>query len=149
MSKPQLFHDRSFEFNDVHVDGARRIARIAREAGVKRFIHVSALNAHPEPTAIVKSNGSRFHKSKYWGEVAVKEEFPDAIIFRPSDMYGEVDFHFRYWASWQRRCLYKINVWRKGKGIYKMPVWSSDVAQGIVNAIFDNTMPGKTVDAVG
>ena len=30
-----------------------------------------------------------------------------------------------------------------------MPVYVSDVAQGITNSIFDNSSPGKTYDAVG
>lgn len=141
--------NRSFEFNDVHVDGARRIARIARESGVKRFIHLSALNANPSPTPHALRTGSKFYKSKYYGELAVREEFPEAIIFRPSDMYGELDKYFCYWSSWWRRAYRKCHLWGKGRGVYKRPVWCSDVAQGITNAIFDNSMPGKTIDAVG
>lgn len=40
---------KNFKFNDVHVEGAKRIARISREMGVKRLIHVSALNVDPLP----------------------------------------------------------------------------------------------------
>ena len=40
---------KNFKFNDVHVEGARRIARISREMGVERLIHVSALNIDPLP----------------------------------------------------------------------------------------------------
>jgi len=40
---------KNFKFNDVHVDGAKRIARISREMGVERLIHVSALNVDPLP----------------------------------------------------------------------------------------------------
>jgi len=40
---------KNFKFNDVHVEGARRIARISREMGVERLIHVSALNVDPLP----------------------------------------------------------------------------------------------------
>lgn len=40
----------NFSFDTVHVEGAARVARIARECGVEKLIHVSSLNAseHPE-----------------------------------------------------------------------------------------------------
>lgn len=40
---------KNFSFDDVHVKGARTIARLAKEAGVEKFIHVSALNATSSP----------------------------------------------------------------------------------------------------
>jgi NADH dehydrogenase (ubiquinone) 1 alpha subcomplex subunit 9 len=40
-------------------------------------------------------------------------------------------------------------MWNKGFGIYKAPVFVSDVAEGIVNAIFDNASLGKTYEALG
>ena len=39
----------NFKFSDVNVDGARRIARIAREEGVDRLVHISAMNAKEKP----------------------------------------------------------------------------------------------------
>src|SRR5687768_17521419 len=35
-------------FEAVHVDGAARLARLAREAGVERLVHVSGIGADPE-----------------------------------------------------------------------------------------------------
>jgi hypothetical protein len=32
------------------------------------------------------------------GEKAVREEFPDAIILRPSDIYGHEDKYFNYYS---------------------------------------------------
>ena len=39
----------NFKFRDVHTFGARRLARIAREEGVERLIHISAMNAKEHP----------------------------------------------------------------------------------------------------
>lgn len=140
----------SFTFDDVHVEGARKIARIAREAGVKRFIHVSALNATPNPKPIVTRYGCQFLRSKYFGELAVREEFPNAVIFRPADMWGLCDHFLTYYANWYRRSFYrKIALWKMGKGVFKMPVWDSDVAEGIVNAIQDKNVDGKVVECIG
>jgi NADH dehydrogenase (ubiquinone) 1 alpha subcomplex subunit 9 len=139
----------SFTFDEVHVDGARSIAKASREAGVNRLIHVSALNANPDPRRFFIRSGASYLRSKYFGEQAVREEFPNAIIFRPSNMYGEGDKFFNYFSHFLRFQFDKMYLWNKGYGIYKQPVFSSDVAKGIVNAVFDNEILGKTVDAVG
>lgn len=75
---------RNFDFNDVHVSGARRLARIAQLSGVDRFIHLSHLNASPD-------SASKFYRTKFEGEQAVKEAFPTATIVRPGWMYGHED----------------------------------------------------------
>ena len=41
----QFMYFRNFSFQEAHVDGAAAIARAAKKAGVKRFIHISAMNA--------------------------------------------------------------------------------------------------------
>ena len=47
---------RNFSFDDAHCEGARVIAQAAREVGVKRLIHVSALNASEEsPSKFLQS----------------------------------------------------------------------------------------------
>lgn len=139
----------NFPFEEVHVKGARRLARIAREAGVEKFIHVSALNAEPHPEPIYKSGGSKFLSSKYHGELAVREEFPEAIVFRPSDVYGQEDRFLRMYAHVWRRQFRGMPLWYNGERTEKQPVFVSDLAQGIVNAIKDPDAVGKTYQAVG
>lgn len=140
---------KNFKFDDVHVEGARRLARIAREAGVEKFIHVSALNGSPDPEPILLKEGSQFLRSKYLGELAVREEFPDAIIFRPSDIIGQEDRFARYYAHVWRRQLRMMPMWAKGEKTIKQPVHATDLAQGIINAIQDHEAVGKTYQAVG
>lgn len=43
---------RNFSFDDVNVEGARRLARLAKQSGVARFIHVSSLNATDPPKSV-------------------------------------------------------------------------------------------------
>lgn len=87
---------RNFSYDDVHVKGAKLLAKIAKRNGVERFIHVSALNAAESPEPVILKNGSKFLASKWRGEQAVLEEFPEATIFRPADIYGQEDRFLRY-----------------------------------------------------
>jgi len=140
---------KNFKFNDVHVEGARRIARISREMGVERFIHLSALNIDPLPAPIYLSKGSGFLTSKKAGEQAVREEFPNATIFRPSDIYGQGDrFLLMYSHAW-RRSRQQIVLWKKGEQTIKQPVAVADVVNGIVNAMLDRSTSGQIYQAVG
>ncbi|XP_064635343.1 NADH dehydrogenase [ubiquinone] 1 alpha subcomplex subunit 9, mitochondrial-like [Lineus longissimus] len=140
---------KNFKFDDVHVDGARLIAKCAREAGVEKLLHMSALNASENPQKIYLKKGSQFLASKARGEDAVREEFPDAIVFRPSDIFGGYDKFVTYYAKWWRRSGNRIPMWRKGMETIKQPVFRGDVATGIVNAIQDPDAVGKTFDIVG
>lgn len=40
---------KNFTFDDVHVHGAKTLAKLCRQSGVERFIHMSCLNANPHP----------------------------------------------------------------------------------------------------
>ena len=57
-------------FQAVHVDGARRLAEAATDAGVSRFIHVSAIGAATDSPA-------RYGRSKAAGEAAVRRALPE------------------------------------------------------------------------
>lgn len=139
----------NFPFSEVHVKGAERIARIARESGVQKLIHFSALNATEKPTPIIKLGGSKFYASKWLGEQVVREAFPEAIIFRPADMYSHEDHFIQYYVQRMRRNWTFMPVWKKGNGICKQPVYTRDVAEGVVNAIFEEGNEGTTYQAVG
>ena len=76
----------------MHADGAESIAKIATQAGVPRFIHVSHLNAAAD-------SKSAFYKSKAEGEEKVKAAYPNATIVRPATMYGYEDRFLNNMAS--------------------------------------------------
>ena len=140
----------NFDFEAVHVEGARTIARIAREAGVKRFIHLSSLNCSPNPEKhLLWRKGSGFLRSKYYGELAVREEFPLATIIRPADIHGEDDNFCQSFCRWERRQLGGLPLINGGWGTFKSPVFVSDVAQAVVNALTDDEAPGETYAAIG
>ena len=62
----------NYDFEEVHVTIPETIATLAKEAGVKTFIHMSALSASPD-------SSSQWSRTKAKGEVAVRKAFPEAV----------------------------------------------------------------------
>ncbi|KAF8917056.1 hypothetical protein CPB85DRAFT_1431670 [Mucidula mucida] len=87
------YETKNFDFGSVHVDGAERIARIAAEHGVPRFVHVSHLNASA-------SSPSKLYQAKAAGEERVRAVYKDATIVRPPAMYGFEDKFLNNMAIW-------------------------------------------------
>lgn len=143
------YETKNFDFNKLHVEGSRKLARICREAGVETFIHMSALNACEKPQEYLLKGGSKFLASKWAGEQAVREEFPDAVIFRPTDMYGQEDRFLRYYCSLWRHQLKWMPLYMKGEHTIKQPVYVGDVAAAIVAACKDKSARGQIYQAVG
>uniref|UniRef100_A0A1B6DM59 NADH dehydrogenase [ubiquinone] 1 alpha subcomplex subunit 9, mitochondrial n=1 Tax=Clastoptera arizonana TaxID=38151 RepID=A0A1B6DM59_9HEMI len=140
---------KNFSFKDVNVTGPRLLAKICREAGVEKFIHLSALNAEENPSPHFIKGGSKFLATKWEGEQAVREEFPNAIIFRPADVYGSEDRFLRVFAHKFRHNVHWMPLWKKGEHTIKQPVFVSDVAAGIIQAVKDRDAVGKTYQAAG
>ncbi|CAG4940454.1 unnamed protein product [Colias eurytheme] len=143
------YETKNFKYNDVHVEGARRLARISREMGVERFIHLSYLNAEENPKPLVMKTPSMYKISKYLGECAVKEEFPTATIIRASDIYGSEDRFLRSIVSPWRLHTHYIPLYKNGEATIKQPVYVSDVAQAIVNAARDPDTRCQVYQAIG
>ena len=68
-------------FDAVQAEGAARIARLSAEQGVARLVHLSALGADAD-------SASDYARTKAEGEAAVQEHRPDAVILRPSVIFG-------------------------------------------------------------
>ncbi|XP_075234464.1 NADH:ubiquinone oxidoreductase subunit 39 [Lycorma delicatula] len=141
---------KNFSFKDVNVDGAVRIAKIAKQAGVEKLIHISDLNAAQNPKPHLLPKGSRYLATKWEGEQAVREVFPEAIIFKPSFMCGENDKFLKIYTSIMRHTAGSgLAMYKKGEHTIKQPVFVSDVAAAIVQTIRDKDCVGKTIQAVG
>ncbi|KAL7976310.1 hypothetical protein Chor_002529 [Crotalus horridus] len=115
---------RNFSFEEVFVSFPREIARLSKQAGVEKLIHFSHLNADSQ-------SPSKYLRTKAEGEKVVRAEFPDAIIMKPSDIYGREDRFLNYYAGM-----------RQFVGVV-------DVARAVTNAIKDPDSKGKTYALVG
>ncbi|HUS98221.1 MAG TPA: complex I NDUFA9 subunit family protein [Hyphomicrobiaceae bacterium] len=127
-------------FDAVHVKGARAIAKAAREAGVKRLIHMSAIGADPK-------SKSEYSRSKARGEEAVLEEFPEAIILRPSIIFGPEDEFFNRFANLAR--MSPILPLIGGGRTRFQPVFVGDVAEAISVCCEGRGMPGTIYEIGG
>jgi len=127
------------------------LARLARECGVQNFVHISALNAREKPKRLFMPKGSNYLRTKWLGEKAVLEEFPDATIFRPSDMFGTSDCFVHYYNKWWRTGLggTHMPLWKKGDYTVKSPLHISNLADGIMAALDTPEAKGRTYEAYG
>ena len=106
-------------FAAIHEEAAGRIARIAAESGIARVVHVSALGADP-------ASPSRYAASKGRGEAAVLRHRPDAVILRPSIIFGSDDNFYNRIAAMTR--LGPI-LFVPGANTPVQPVYVMDVAR--------------------
>lgn len=127
-------------FDSLHVEGARAVAKAARESNVKRLIHISAIGAD-------LTSNARYAKSKAEGERAVLEEFPDAIILRPSIVFGPEDEFFNRFASLARMSPF-LPLIGGGKTKFQ-PVFVGDLAAAIEAAAHGAGKPGTVYEIGG
>lgn len=119
-------------FDAVQHFGAEQVALAASAFG-SRVIHVSAIGAD-------ENSPSRYAQSKAKGEQAVRAAAPDAVILRPSIVFGPEDTFFNRFAAMARMLPALPLV---GGGLTKFqPVFAGDVAEAIAG--FVETREGQT-----
>lgn len=111
-------------FDAVQAEGARRVAKAAKEAGVPRLIQISAIGADAD-------SESDYARTKAEGEAAAREFFPGAVILRPSIVFGPEDQFFNRFAGMTRLSPLLPVV---GAGTRFQPVYVNDVAKAVLAA---------------
>ncbi len=125
-------------FEDVHVDGAARVAEAAALAGAGILVHMSALGADAESI-------SAYASSKALGEQAVFAAFPEAVVTRPSLMFGPGDGFFNLMGTLSR--YFPVLPLIGGKTRFQ-PVYVGDVAEAFALAA-DGTIKGPRLLELG
>jgi NADH dehydrogenase len=113
-------------FKAVQDQGARHVAEAARSAGVGTLVHISAIGASPDAPSV-------YGRTKAAGEAAVKEVFPDAVILRPSIVFGPEDDFFNRFAA-LARIAPALPLIGGGKTRLQ-PVFVGDVARAVLAAL--------------
>jgi uncharacterized protein YbjT (DUF2867 family) len=127
-------------FDSIHRDGAARLATLARAAGVKHFVHISAIGADPASPAA-------YARSKAEGEHRVRAAFPEAVILRPSVVFGPEDDFFNRFAA-LTQLLPALPLIGGGTTRFQ-PVYVGDVADAVMAAIDDPAAAGRTYELGG
>lgn len=119
-------------FSAVQADGPARVARIAAEMGVKALVHISAIGADA-------GSSSEYARTKAAGEAAVTSAFPNAVILRPSIIFGTEDQFFNRFASMAAKGPI-IPLF--GAATKFQPVYVDDVARAAVAGVLGQAAPG-------
>jgi uncharacterized protein YbjT (DUF2867 family) len=126
-----LFQRGRQSFEAVQAQGARNVATAAAALGA-RMVHVSALGADVE-------SASAYGRTKAEGESAVRELTPDAVIFRPSVVFGPEDDFFNRFAALARLSPFLPLI---GGGHTRFqPVFVGDVAEAVAGAVEGRANP--------
>lgn len=123
-------------FQRIHIEGTRSVIEAARRAGVKRYIHMSALGSRPDAV-------SKYHQTKYKAEELARAGGLDWTIFRPSLIHGPRGEFMQMEARWARKQsppwlfmpYFGAGLTRTGGAGRLQPVYVNDVARAFVDAI--------------
>jgi NADH dehydrogenase len=113
-------------FHAVHVEAAKRIAMLARQAGAESFVHISGIGANA-------GSVSPYIRSRGQGEAAVLDAFPSAKLVRPAVMFGPGDAFLTPLLGMLRR-LPVFPMFGSGS-IRLQPVYVEDVAEAVVRIL--------------
>src|SRR5271167_4309311 len=130
----------SQSFERVHHTGPAVLARIARDAGVERFVHISAIGAEPR-------SASAYARTKAAGEAAVRDAFPTVTILRPSVVFGPEDQFFNRFAA-MAMIMPALPLIGGGETRFQ-PVYVSDVADAVVKCLEDPATVGRVYELGG
>lgn len=134
-----LFESGRNTFDAVQNFGARAVAEAARNAGAK-LTHVSAIGANV-------NSGSSYARSKGRAEETVLSLLPDAVILRPSVIFGPEDSFFNKFAGMARQ--FPVLPLIGGGKMKLQPVYVEDVAEVVGRSVDGTLKSGATYELGG
>jgi len=120
-----LFEKGRQNFAAAHVDGVARVLESCQRAGVKQYLHMSALGAG-------KVLGSAYAETKATAEKLVFGSDLNWTIFRPSIIYGAGDNFFNKFKAMSS--MLPVMPVISGATRFQ-PIWVEDVARAFVTSI--------------
>lgn len=130
------------DFERVMSQGTRDLLSAAREAGVRRFLHMSALGTDERTKELVP-----YYRAKWEMEQAVKESGLEHVIFRPSFVFGKDGGAL---AQFRRIAKLAPVTPIVGPGTQRIqPIWVEDVAAYFAAAIDAPEAANRTFELGG
>lgn len=126
-------------FSNVHVLGAKNIAEATKAVGLP-LTHLSAIGADA-------NSASDYARTKAEGEKAVLTALPEAVILRPSIIFGAEDRFFNRFANLARFSPF-LPVIGGGKTKFQ-PVYVCDVAEAVAKSVAGELQTGKIYELGG
>ena len=131
---------RKVTFDAVNRQGTANVAGVAKQNGVKHFIHVSANGATKEPDY-------KYLHSKFQGEQEVIASGLPYTVFRPTLMYGPGDEFVNALAGLTRLSPI-VPVAGPGRNRFQ-PIEVDDVARCLAMSVNQGNLKGRTLEIGG
>ena len=127
-------------FDAVHTEAAKTIAEAAKAAGVQRLVQISAIGADA-------ASPSAYGRTKAQAEAAVRAVYPDAVILRPSLVFGAGDSFLNRFAAMATMAP-ALPLIGGGETRFQ-PVYVGDVAEAIARGVTRADAAGRTYELGG
>ncbi len=129
-----------FSFKKVHVDYVNTLTNLAKENGIDRFIHMSALGA-------AEGSDSEYFSTKYEGEKLVENSGLKWTVFRPSLIFGDNAAFFDDLINLVKTRAF-IPVIGTGETKF-LPIDVFSVAEGFNNSLYNEKALNKIFQLCG
>ena len=128
------------KYHASHVVGPSNIGKLAEKYNIKRVIHISSIGADI-------NSKINYQRTKGEGEIALKENFIEASIIRPSIVFGPDDGFFNVQSK-----LLKLSpivpLFGGGKNKFQ-PVYVNDLVEGIIQIFEEDSHKSKIFEFGG
>jgi NADH dehydrogenase len=133
---------RDRDFQRIMVDGTRDLLGVAKDAGVGRVVHMSALGTSQQTKDLVP-----YYRAKWEMEELVRASGIPYVIFRPSFVFGRDGGILPTFAKLAR---YSPVTPITGSGKQRVqPIWVDDVAVYFADAAARDDLRGETYELGG
>ncbi len=128
-------------FDQVHYEGTRNLLKAARQAGIRRWVQMSALGA--------RAGGvSGYQTSKWKAEEEVRHSGLEYVILRPSIIFGPRDGFVTQMVQVMRSAPLLRPVVGHGRYPFR-PIYIDNVVDCFVQSLTSVRAANRTVDLVG